>query len=141
MPGSLCTGARPARDCREPAMLICTYQQLPSFPNIKPYIFLTAFWVKQLLQNYGLNCKILSKFPLHCICNVYMDLQGVYREIRMRGFQIFGDCLLPKISVILKSPHPHFYCNICGEFYVTMGKPCVIMKYEIKLYREISVKV
>ena len=41
---------------------------------------------------------------------------GVYREIRVRGFQIYGDCPLPKILVILKSPHSHFHCNICGEF-------------------------
>ena len=29
------------------------------------------------------------------------------------GFQVFGDCPLPKITVILKSPHSHFYF-ICG---------------------------
>ena len=44
--------------------------------------------------------------------------------------------MLPKIHVILKSPHSHFHCNICGEFYFTgilwgyptlvVGKPCNI---------------
>ena len=75
--------------------------------------------------------------------NVYRDLQGVYREIRVWGFQINGDCPLPEIHITFKSPHSHFHCNICGEFYLTgilwgyptlvvgksyMGKPC---NYEI----------
>ena len=25
--------------------------------------------------------------------NVYRDLQGLYGEIRVRGFQIYGDCM------------------------------------------------
>ena len=40
-----------------------------------------------------------------CTANVYRDLQGLYREIRVRGFQIYGDCMLLAIPVILKSPH------------------------------------
>ena len=34
----------------------------------------------------------------------------------MRGFQIYGDCMLPAIPVILKSPYSDFHCNICREF-------------------------
>ena len=62
--------------------------------------------------------------------NVYRD-----REIRVRGFQIYVDCQLPKIPVILKFPHSHFHCNICGEFDFTgilwgyptlvVGKSCI----------------
>ena len=38
--------------------------------------------------------------------------QGLYGEIRVQGFQIYGDCMLPAIPVILKSPHSDFHCNI-----------------------------
>ena len=51
--------------------------------------------------------------PFNHTANVYRVLQGVYREIRVQGFQIYGDCLVPQIPVILKSPHSHFHC---GEF-------------------------
>ena len=37
--------------------------------------------------------------------NVYRGLQDVYGEILEQGFQIYGDCMLPKIPVILKFPH------------------------------------
>ena len=98
-----------------------------------------------------------SEHLMQYTANVYRDLQGVYREIRVPGFQIYGDCPLPKIHVILKFPHSHFHCNNCGGFYFTgifweyptlvVGKSCmyqlwgnhVIMKYEIKLYREMHV--
>jgi hypothetical protein len=29
--------------------------------------------------------------------NVYRDLRVLYKEIRVRGFQIYGDCMLPTI--------------------------------------------
>ena len=63
--------------------------------------------------------------------NVYKDLQGVNREIRVRGFWIYEDCPLPKIPVILKSPHSHFHFNICGEFYFTgilWGYPTLVVR-------------
>jgi hypothetical protein len=54
--------------------------------------------------------------------NVYRVLQGLCREIRVRGFQIYGDCLLPTIPVIFKSLHSDFHCNICRGFdFTTMG--------------------
>ena len=34
--------------------------------------------------------------------NVYRELRGVYGEIRVRGFQIYKDCMLPAIPVIFK---------------------------------------
>jgi hypothetical protein len=85
----------------------------------------------------SLHDSLLFDFSLQSdyTANVYRDLQSVYREIRVRGFQIYGDCLLPKIPVILKSPHSHFHCNICGEFDFTeilwgyptlvVGKSCI----------------
>ena len=48
--------------------------------------------------------------------NVYRDLQGLYREIRVQGFQIYGDCMFLAIPVILKSPRSDFHCNIWREF-------------------------
>ena len=44
--------------------------------------------------------------------NVYRDLKGLYREIRVRGFKIYGDCMLLAIPVVLKSPRSDFHCNI-----------------------------
>jgi hypothetical protein len=71
----------------------------------------------------------------HYTANVYRDLRVVYREIRVRGFQIYGDCMLPTIPVILKSPYSDFHCNICREFDFTgilwgypildVGKSCI----------------
>ena len=85
-----------------------------------PYCLIESWWL-EIGQRYT--------------ANVYWDLQGVYREIRVQGFQIYGDCPLPKIPVILKSPHSHFHCNICGEFDFTgilwgyptlvVGKSCI----------------
>ena len=30
---------------------------------------------------------------LQCTANVYRELQGLYREIGVQGFQIYGDCM------------------------------------------------
>ena len=84
---------------------------------------------------------------------------GIYRvsigKSECGDFKFMGIACLPIIPVILKSPHSHFHCNICGEFDFTgilWGYPTscreimyqlwgnnVIMKYEIKLYREMHV--
>ena len=48
-----------------------------------------------------------------CTANVCRELQGLYREIRVQGFQIYGDCMYTcnpcnfQISTV---------CNICREF-------------------------
>ena len=47
-----------------------------------------------------------------CTANVFRGFQGLYREIGVRGFQIYGACMLPAIPVILKSPYSDFHCNI-----------------------------
>ena len=67
----------------------------------KKYTFLHYFMV---------NAKINHNSDLHT-ANVCRDLRGVYREIRVRGFQIYGDCMLPTIPVILKSPYSDFHCG------------------------------
>ena len=48
--------------------------------------------------------------------NVYRELQGLCREIRVQGFQIYGDCMYTRNPCNLKYPHSDFYCNICREF-------------------------
>ena len=41
----------------------------------------------------GAPLKVLTSIPLEMYtANVYRDLQVVYREIRVQGFQIYGDC-------------------------------------------------
>ncbi len=42
--------------------------------------------------------------------NVYSNLQGVYGEIRVQGFQIYGDCMLPVIPVISHFKYTSKYC-------------------------------
>ena len=72
----------------------------------------------------------------------------------MHGFQIYGDCPLPKIPVILKYQHSHFHCNICEKFDFTgilWGYPILVVRkmyqtmgkcsYEIKPYREMPVSI
>jgi hypothetical protein len=81
-------------------------------------------------------CFMCLKRAQTYTANVYRDLRGVYREIRVRGFQIYGDCMLPTIPVILKSPYSDFHCNICRDFDFTgilwgyptsdVGKSCII---------------
>ena len=74
-------------------------------------------------------CNFFSLGPY--TANVCRDLRGVCREISVRGFQIYGDSLLPTIPVTLKSPHSDFYHNICREFDFTgivWGYPTSVVK-------------
>jgi tRNA(Arg) A34 adenosine deaminase TadA len=43
----------------------------------------------------------------HCTANVCRDLQGLYREIGERGFQIYEDCMF--------TCNP---CNFCSKYFV-----------------------
>ena len=95
------------------------------------------------------NCKEMRKNVSFYTANVCRDLRGVYREIRVRGFQIYGDCMLPTIPVVLKPPYSDFHCNICREFDFTgilrgipaldVGKPCnnlIFLRYPCKICRD-----
>ena len=77
--------------------------------------------------------------------NVCRELQGLYKEIGVQGFQSFGDC----IPVFLKSPQSDFHCNICREFDIAgilqefpaldVGKPCNninFWRYTCKICRD-----
>ena len=46
-----------------------------------------------------MNVKIVMK---NYTANVYSDLQGLYGEIGVQGFQIYGDCMLSAIPVIFE---------------------------------------
>ena len=48
-------------------------------------------------QNYLLKTIFFS--PSYT-ANVYRGLRGFYGEIRVRGFQIYGDCMLPAFPAI-----------------------------------------
>ena len=61
-------------------------------------------------------CWDIINFCLHTYtANVYRDLRGVYGEIRMRGFQIYRDCMLPTIRVIFEVN------TLCGLLIFTLN--------------------
>ena len=39
------------------------------------------------------NCSGAEPANYHYTANVYRELQGLYGEIRVQGFQIYGDCM------------------------------------------------
>ena len=47
--------------------------------------------------------------------NVYRELQGLYREIGVQGFQIYGDCMYTRNSCNFEISHSDFHCDICRE--------------------------
>ena len=53
----------------------------------------TPFYKKQreIICIFIGTCPPVSTFTY--TANVYRDLQGLYRETRVRGFQIYGDCM------------------------------------------------
>ena len=60
--------------------------------------------------------QMLPKKILY-IANVYRDLQGLYGEIRVWGFQIYKDSMLPAIAVIFKVN------TLCGLLIYTLIGP------------------
>ena len=50
------------------------------------------------MYHYTKVAKNILSYP----ANVYRELQGVYREIGVQGFQIYRDCMLPAIPVIFE---------------------------------------
>ena len=84
-----------------------------------------------------------------CTANVYRELQGLYREIGMQGFQIYGDCMYTLNPCNFEIPHSYFHCSICREFDFTgilqgfpaldVGKLCnylTFLKYPCKICRD-----
>ena len=53
-----------------------------------------------------------ERFYSKYTANVYRGLQGLWGEIRVRGFQIYGDYMYTHNPCNLKSPHSDFHCNI-----------------------------
>ena len=54
----------------------------------------------------ALSCRPSHRYT----ANVCRDLQGLYREIGVLGFQIYGDCMLPVIPVISHFRYTSKYC-------------------------------
>ena len=81
--------------------------------------------------------------------NVCRELQELYREIGVQGFQIYGDCMYTRNPCNFEIPHSYFHCNICREFDFTgilqgfptldVGKPCnnlYFLNYPCKICRK-----
>ena len=59
-------------------------------------------WIKfHVLLTFTLTRSNCKKSTIYT-ANVYRDLQGINGEIKVRGFQIYWDCMLPGIPVIFK---------------------------------------
>ena len=58
-------------------------------------------WILPRFKYRDFNKSINNRFDVHT-ANVYRDLRIPYREIRVRRFQIYGDCMLPTIPVIFE---------------------------------------
>ena len=51
---------------------------------------------------YSVNTSFLyNKERKEYTANVYRDLRVLYREIRVQGFQLYGDCMLSTIPAII----------------------------------------
>ena len=56
------------------------------------------------LYSITIHTRTVASSALYT-ANVYRGLQGLYGEIGVRGFQIYGDCMYTRNPVIFKSPH------------------------------------
>ena len=63
------------------------------FSSSSEWTTLKHFWSSKKMKK-----KTGNKNGMYT-ANVYRDLRVLYREIRMRGFQIYGDYILPTIPV------------------------------------------
>ena len=93
-------------------------------------IYFTAHTFKCVCHCRRAMFRVLGMYNFAHTANVYRDLRVLYREIWVRGFQIYGDCMLPtipakisckvkkkerKFSVLFKSFFK-FPNNFCGDF-------------------------
>ena len=58
-------------------------------------------WILPRFKYRDFNKSINNRLDVHT-ANVYRDLRIPYREIRVRRFLIYGDCMLPTIPVIFE---------------------------------------
>ena len=90
---------------------------------------------KTMSQTMNSSCSLHAMSNIHTYtANVYRELQGLYREIWVQEFQIYGDCMYTHNPSNFEIPHSYFHCNICREFDFTgilwgfpaldVGKPC-----------------
>lgn len=52
------------------------------------------------VHNFGKSDDDIIHWKNTYTANVYRGLRGFYGEIRVRGFQIYGDCMLPAFPAI-----------------------------------------
>ena len=82
--------------------------------------FFYVFWLEKreekvlLSQKGALIDRNFQRVPY--TANVYRVLQGLYSEIGVQGFQIYGDCIYTPNPCNFEIPHSYFHCNICREF-------------------------
>ena len=97
-----------AHECQKrnlPVLLcrICSYSNLKG--KLSGFVnFLWSSYKSWILPRFkyrDFNKSINNRLDVHT-ANVYRDLRILYMEIRVRGFQIYGDCMLPTIPVIFE---------------------------------------
>ena len=97
-------------------------------------------WVVELKQEqifyiyFHFQTMFLQNEVQVCTANVCRELQGLYREIGVQGFPIYGDCMYTHNPCNFEIPHSYFHCNICRKFdfkgilrgfpALDVGKPC-----------------
>ena len=73
--------------------------------SIRSYEKSNAWNIKRLVggsfgQTNDRSIVLFHKLSDFYTANVYRGLRGFYGEIRVRGFQIYGDCMLPAFPAI-----------------------------------------
>ena len=68
---------------------------------------------QESIRNWRTFCGSIKETTLQMFTGIY---RVSIRKSECGDFKFMGIACYPKIPVILKSPHSHFHCNICGEF-------------------------
>ena len=81
---------------------------------IQGHFFVQRYWIgKQiLLLTFFWKFRFLNMYT----ANVYRELQGLYREIGVQGFQIYGDCMYTPNPCNFEISTLWFPCKNCRNF-------------------------
>ena len=60
--------------------------------------FRSLSWTESIFRRLEASCAkaLIRRKPARYSANVYRDLQGLYEEIGVQGFQIYGDCMFTR---------------------------------------------
>ena len=107
----------PNNSCEKMTSIHDILEACSDLTNDKIDLLQTCLLEVELLDHPNeVYCWDIINFCLHTyLANVYRDLRGVYGEIRMRGFQIYRDCMLPTIPVILNPHTLNLHVKIVGN--------------------------